>query len=168
MKTQLLICPTSFLQLHASANVSRNNSAMVTFSQAEGDLMRNVPSLHPIPSRTRSESLAISVSQCVPSGFTGNRWAQGTVQLVTQRAREALNDQRATARRVLRHQQEEFLAATHQYVAVAKQNLVSALARNNKTHNYVSSTARTSSRYAICSKTEGTVISISPGSKSSS
>ena len=33
------------LQLHASANVASNKSAYLTFSQAEGGLMRNVPSL---------------------------------------------------------------------------------------------------------------------------
>ena len=50
------------------------------------------------------------------------------VQPVTQRAREALHDQRETARRAPLHQQGEILAVTHQYEAAAKQNLVSALA----------------------------------------
>ena len=40
------------LQLPASASVSSNTSAVVTLSEAEGDLMRNVPSLHPKPSQT--------------------------------------------------------------------------------------------------------------------
>ena len=40
------------MHLPASANVSLCNSALVTFSQAEGGLMRNVPSLHPLPSQT--------------------------------------------------------------------------------------------------------------------
>ena len=40
------------LQLPTSANVASNNSVLVTFSQAEGDLMRNVRSLHPIPSQS--------------------------------------------------------------------------------------------------------------------
>ena len=59
-----------------------------------------------------------------------------TVQLVTQRAREALNVQCETARRALLHQQREFLAATHHYEAAAMQNLVFALARNIEAHNY--------------------------------
>ena len=41
------------LQLPASAKASSNNSALVTSSEAEGDLMQNIPSLHPIPSQTR-------------------------------------------------------------------------------------------------------------------
>ena len=49
-----------------------------------------------------------------PSGFT----------MVAPRAREALNVRRETARRVFLHQQGEFLVATHQYEAVARQNLV--------------------------------------------
>ena len=32
--------------------VASDNSAWVTFSQAEGDLMRNVPSLHLVPTQT--------------------------------------------------------------------------------------------------------------------
>ena len=44
---------------------------------------------------------------------------QETVQLVTQRAREALNDQRETARRALLHQQGLLLAATHHYKPAA-------------------------------------------------
>ena len=62
------------LQLPASANVSSNNSALVMFSQAEGDFLRNVPSLHPIPSQTGGKSLAVTVSQNVPSGFTSRCW----------------------------------------------------------------------------------------------
>ena len=48
---------------------------------------------------------------------------QETVQLVTQRAREALNDQREIARRALLHQQGEFLAAIHQCEAAAGQTM---------------------------------------------
>ena len=44
---------------------------------------------------------------------------QEVVQLVTQRAQEALHDQRETARRALLRQQGRLLAATHQYVAAA-------------------------------------------------
>ena len=40
------------LLLTARANAAPKNSAFVTFSQAEGDLMRHVPSLQPTPSPT--------------------------------------------------------------------------------------------------------------------
>ena len=40
------------LQLPASASVASNNYALVTFSQAEDDFMRNVPGLYPILSQT--------------------------------------------------------------------------------------------------------------------
>ena len=60
---------------------------------------------------------------------------QETVQIFTQRAREALNDQRETARHALLHQQGKFLAATYQFQAPARQNLVSAVARNYEAHN---------------------------------
>ena len=56
--------------------------------------------------------------------------------MVTQRAGEALNDQRETARRALHHQQGELLAATHLCEAAARQNLVNALARNDEAHTY--------------------------------
>ena len=45
------------LQLPERATVAFFNSALVTFSEAEDDLIRNVPSLHPIPSQT-DESVA--------------------------------------------------------------------------------------------------------------
>ena len=51
MKTEILVCRCP-LWRPASANVAPNNSALVTFSQAEGDPMRNGPSIHPIPSQT--------------------------------------------------------------------------------------------------------------------
>ena len=35
------------LQLPASANASSENSALETFSEAQGSIMRNAPSLHP-------------------------------------------------------------------------------------------------------------------------
>ena len=50
---------------------------------------------------------------------------QETVQLVTQRARQALNDQRETARRAVLHQQDQCDAA-------ARQHLVNTLARHNE------------------------------------
>ena len=79
--------------------------------------MRNVPSLPSGTESDRGKSLAITVSQHI----------QETVPLVTRRAREALRDQRETARRALLQQQGEFFAATHEYEAVARQNRVSAL-----------------------------------------
>ena len=39
-------------QLPAGANVASITSALVTYSQAEGDLMRNITSLHSMPSQT--------------------------------------------------------------------------------------------------------------------
>ena len=51
---------------------------------------------------------------------------QETVLLVTQRAREALKYQRATARLAWLHQQKQFLAATHHHEAAARKNLISA------------------------------------------
>ena len=91
--------------------------------------MRNVPSLHPIPSQTGVNSWQLQYPSTYPQGSPAVLGPQETVQLVTQRTREALNHQRETARRALLHQQEEFLAATHQEEAAARQNLVSALAR---------------------------------------
>ena len=96
------------LQLAASANVALNNAALVTFSRAEGD----------------------------PRGSRAVLGPQEIVEVVTHRAREALNDPRDTARRALFHQQGSFLAATHQHDAAARQHLVSALARNCEAHNY--------------------------------
>ena len=65
--------------------------------------------------------------------------------MARQRAREALDDQRDTARRALLHQQKEFLA-THQYEAAVRQSFVSALASNSEAHIFgadASSTSRT-------------------------
>ena len=56
--------------------------------------------------------------------------------LVTQRARAALDDQRETAHRALLHQQGEFLGATHQYEAAARQKFVTILARLSEAHDY--------------------------------
>ena len=76
------------------------------------------------------------VSRTYPPGFISSFGLQETVRLVTQRAREALNVQRETARRALLHWQGELLAATHQDEAVARQNLVRALEINRERHNY--------------------------------
>ena len=89
------------------------------------------------PSNTvsdRGRFLAVTVSHYVPSGFTAVLGLQVIVQLVTPRAREALNVPRETARRALLHQQGQFLAATHQHEAAARPHLVSALARSSEAH----------------------------------
>ena len=85
------------------------------------------------PTDTKSEQLryAVTYPQSVPAALG----PQETVQLVTRRARESLNFQRETARRPLLPQQGDFPAATHQYEAAARQNLVSTLATNNEAHN---------------------------------
>ena len=57
---------------------------------------------------------------------------QKAVQLVTQRAQEALNDERETALRALVHQQGEILAVTHQCEVAARQHLVHVLTRNHE------------------------------------
>ena len=98
--------------------------------------MRNVPSIHLIPSQTRVNPWHFKYSSTYPQGSPSVLGPHETVQLVTQRAREALNNQRETSRRALFHQHGGFLAATHQYEAVTRQNLVSALARNSEAHNY--------------------------------
>ena len=54
--------------------------------------------------------------------FTAVFGHQEAVQMVTQRAREALNDQRETARRALLHQKGELLDATHQHEAACAAN----------------------------------------------
>ena len=58
-------------------------------------------------------ALTTSMLQIGPHGSPTVLGPQETVQLVTQRARAALNDQRETAQRALPHQQGEILAATH-------------------------------------------------------
>ena len=90
-----------------SANVASNSSALVAFSQAESDLVRNVRCLHPIPSQTGGKSLAITVPQHLQGSPEVLLGPQITAQQVRQRAREALNVQRETARRTVLRQQEQ-------------------------------------------------------------
>ena len=71
-------------------------------------------------------------AQCVPAVLG----PQEVIQLVTQRAREALHDQCETARRALLRQQGRLIAATYQCVAAARENLVNILARNEEAHRY--------------------------------
>ena len=108
------------LQLPASANVSSNNSALVTLSQAAGDLVQNVHSLHSTPNRTGANSWQGQYPFTYPQRVLAVLGPPETVQLVAQRAQEDLNHQLETARRALLHQQGEFLAATHQYEAAEK------------------------------------------------
>ena len=96
--------------------------------------MRNAPCLHPIPSQTRVNPWQSQCPNAYLQGSPAVLGPQEAVQLVTQRAREAQNDQRQEARRALLRQQEEFLAATRQHEANARQNLVSALAQKNEVH----------------------------------
>ena len=70
--------------------------------------MQNVHSLQPIPNQTRTSPWQLqyiaTCPQCVPAVLG----PQETVQLVTQRAREALNDQRETTRRARSINKENF------------------------------------------------------------
>ena len=70
------------------------------------------------------------VCQYTPRGSPAVLGPQETVHLVTLRAREVLNDLHETASRALVQQQRRFRAATHQYEAVARQNLVIVLEKN--------------------------------------
>ena len=114
------------LQLPASANVAYNTSALVTLSEAEGDLTRDAPGLHPLPSQTRVNPWQL-VSQCVPSGFTGSYCTSRNCSIGYTTSKRRVE----SARRALLHRQRDFLAATHQYEVVATKNLASAVERNS-------------------------------------
>ena len=88
------------LQLPASANAASNYSALGTFWQVEGDLMRNASSFHPMPSQTGVHPWQLRYPKTYPQDSQAVLGPQETVQLVTQRAREGL-----TVRRDLLHQQ---------------------------------------------------------------
>ena len=104
-----------------------------------------------------------------PQSVPADLEPQEAVPLVTRRAREALKDQRETARRALLHQQGELLAATHHYEVAARQNLDSTLAINNETHHSkVLLQVRQLEHEAdarFFPKTKGTVIAMLSGSK---
>ena len=77
--------------------------------------------------------------------FIGKRWGHRELRkstlfcaLISPTVSNDFEDfhQRETARLALLHQQGEFLAATHQYEAAARQNLVNSSARNNEAHKY--------------------------------
>ena len=88
-------------QHSASAHVASDISGVVTFAQAEGNLMRN----NPIPSDTGVNPWQIQHLCAYHQGSFAALLPQETVHVVPQRAREALNNQRETARRPLLHQQ---------------------------------------------------------------
>ena len=92
------------LQRPASAKVSLNTSALVTLSQAGGDPVRSDHSLQPIPNKTGVNPWQLQYPVAYPHSVRAAIGLQEAVQLVTQRAREALNDQREPARRALLHQ----------------------------------------------------------------
>ena len=77
-----------------------------TQDDEEGDLMRNVRSLHPISSQTRWILWQTQYPSTHPQVLPTVLGPQETVKLVTQRAREAVNVQRETVRRALLHQRE--------------------------------------------------------------
>ena len=54
------------------------------------------------------------------------------VQLVTQRAREVLYDQRETARRALLNEHGKFLPPIHRFETAEEQSVVNTLERNGK------------------------------------
>ena len=116
----------------------------------------------------------MAVSQYLPSGFTSSSWTSRIASIGYTTTREALKHQRETAQHALLHQEEEeeLPAVTHQYEAVARQNHVSALARNSDAPNHnVQMQVRQleqDSEARFSQKTEGTVIAIFWRSKSSS
>ena len=79
------------LQLPARANVASDNSALVTISPAEGDLMRNVPSLHPTTSQTGSIPRQLQCPSTYPQGSPAVLGPQESLQLVTQRHEKLWN-----------------------------------------------------------------------------
>ena len=85
----------------------------------------------------RSKTLTIAVSLYVPSGFTSSSWTERLFNWV-HNEHEKLWMFSAKRRDVLCfHQQGELLAAAHQHEAIARQNLLSALARSIEAHNCV-------------------------------
>ena len=114
------------LQRPGSAHLALSKSR----SHQQGRPVRNVHSLRPIPNQTGLHPWQSQNFQCVLAALG----SQKADQLCT--PREASHHQRETARRAPRPQQGEFLAATHQYEAAARHNLVNTLARVHEVHNY--------------------------------
>ena len=112
------------LQLPAGAHVPSNSAALVTFSQGAGsDPVPNAHSLQPIPHQTSVSPWQILYPVTYPQRVPAVLGPQA-VQLVTQRAGEALNNK------------EKFLLPLIQCEAASRQNLVNTLARRNEARNY--------------------------------
>ena len=108
--------------------------------------MQNVHGLQPIPNQTSGNRWQVQYPVTYPQRVFAALGTLEAVHLVTQRAREALNDQRETARRVLLHQQGEFLAATHQREAAARQNLVNSFGEKERSTQYQHADASSTNR----------------------
>ena len=78
----------SDISLHfpASANVSSNNSALVTFSQAGCDPVQNVYSLHLIPNQTGVHPWQRQYPVTYPQSVPALLGREESVQMITQRA----------------------------------------------------------------------------------
>ena len=115
MTTQLLTCPTPLCSFPRVQIFRRTSLQWATFSPADGDPVQNVNSHLPIPIQTGANPWQLQHHATYPQSVPAVLGLEEAVRLLTQRAREALHDQRETARRALLHQQGEFLAATHQH-----------------------------------------------------
>ena len=74
--------------------------------------IQNGDRLHPIPNQTRANPGQLEFAVTYPPSVPAVLGPPDTVQVATQRAREALNDQRETARRALLHQRGDLLAGS--------------------------------------------------------
>ena len=68
-----------------AARAASDNSALVTLSQAVGDLMRKVPGLHPKPTQTGVNPWQLHYPSTYRKGSPAVHGLQETGQLVTQR-----------------------------------------------------------------------------------
>ena len=170
MKTEILISPTS----RGGFPWLKMLRVLILHWKRSHQLKATSCGMFPVSIRYRDRKgvhpWQIQYTRTYPHGSPAGPGTSGNCSAGYTTSTDALNVQRATARRALLHQQGEFVAATHQCEVAATQNLVSALARNGEAHHFcatTSSTARTGSKCAIFAKTEGTVISIFPRSNSS-
>ena len=118
-------------QIPASANIAPNNSATVMFSQAEGDFVRTVSNLHSFPSRT----LRNPWHEKTPSAYF--RVHQQFLELrklfnELHNEYEKLWMTSANLLDVLCFINMESFVAAEQYEAVARQKIVSALAKQTR------------------------------------
>ena len=72
------------LQVPASARVVSDDSALVAFSQSEGDVVRKVPTLHPVPSQSGVNHWQLQCPSAYPQGSPAGLGPQETTQKVTQ------------------------------------------------------------------------------------